>query len=135
MNNTVTSWNEIKTQDDIIEFMKKFISFHDSCIREIRYISGTYIHEDSMIVDTRPFMNIIFDTPIDDSSVEFELGFVDKFSINIDLNGALIIYDSSFIKKDDGFYWYSNEYADENSEYMFRCQTIRWGMVPYSKQA
>ena len=38
-------WNEIKTNEDIAAFMKKVLHFHDSCIKEIRYISGAYVKE------------------------------------------------------------------------------------------
>ena len=61
---------------------------------------------------------------------EMELGLVDKFSINLHLDGSLEIYEATFKKKDDGFYWYSDEYANGNSNYWFRCQTIRWRELP-----
>lgn len=131
-------WNEIKSQEDIDLFMKQVLSFHDSCIRETRYISGTYIDKDgAMVMNTKPFMYIKFDTQRSSNFTwfEFELGGIDNFSIKINLNSTLDIYSATFFKKNDWFYWYSDEYADENSEYMFRCQTIRWRMVPYSKQA
>ena len=130
-------WNEIKSQEDIDLFMKQVLSFHDSCIRETRYISGTYIDKDgAMVMNTNPFMYIKFDTQRSSNFTwfEFELGGIDNFSIKINLNSTLDIYSATFFKKNDWFYWYSDEYADENSEYMFRCQTIRWRMVPYSKQ-
>ena len=129
-------WNEIKSQEDIDLFMKQVLSFHDSCIRETRYISGTYIDKDgTMVMNTKPFMYIKFDTKRSNNFTwfEFELGDIDNFSIKINLNSTLDIYSATFFKKNDWFYWYSDEYADENSEYMFRCQTIRWRMVPYSK--
>ena len=129
-------WNEIKSQEDIDLFMKQVLSFHDSCIRETHYISGTYIDKDgAMVMNTKPFMYIKFDTQRSSNFTwfEFELGGIDNFSIKINLNSTLDIYSATFFKKNDWFYWYSDEYADENSEYMFRCQTIRWRMVPYSK--
>lgn len=130
-------WNEIKSQEDIDLFMKQVLSFHDSCIRETRYISGTYIDKDgAMVMNTNPFMYIKFDTQRSSSFTwfEFELGGIDNFSIKINLNSTLDIYSATFFKKNDWFYWYSDEYADENSEYMFRCQTIRWRILSYSKQ-
>lgn len=130
-------WNEIKSQEDIDLFMKQVLSFHDSCIRETRYISGTYIDKDgAMVMNTNPFMYIKFDTQRSSNFTwfEFELGGIDNFSIKINLNSTLDIYSATFFKKNDWFYWYSDEYADENSEYMFRCQTIRWRILSYSKQ-
>jgi len=36
-------WNEISTEEDIVNFMNLFGGFHDSCIKEIRYVSGAYV--------------------------------------------------------------------------------------------
>ena len=40
-----------------------------------------------------------------------------------------------YLKKEDGFYWYSDEYADEDANYWFRCQTIRWREIPLANQS
>lgn len=39
-------WNEIKTLDDLQHFMNEVSYFHDSCIKELKYISGAYVNED-----------------------------------------------------------------------------------------
>lgn len=39
-------WHEIKNTNDIYEFMERVIYFHDSCIKEIKYLSGAYVEED-----------------------------------------------------------------------------------------
>ena len=39
-------WNEIITKEDVNDFMRSFNYFHDSCIKEIRYISGAFVSED-----------------------------------------------------------------------------------------
>ena len=67
--------------------------------------------------------------------IKMELGGVDRFSINLNLSSSLEIYGVKFEKRTDGFYWYSDADCNENSSYWFRCQTIRWRVVPYSKQA
>ncbi len=38
-------WNEIKTETDIDELMKKCCGFHDSCIVSVNYSSGAYVDE------------------------------------------------------------------------------------------
>ena len=60
---------------------------------------------------------------------------VDRFSINLNLSSSLEIYDIKFEKRKDGFYWYSDADYNEDSSCWFRCQTIRWRVAPYSKQA
>lgn len=126
-------WKEIKSEKDIELFMKEVVSFHDSCIREIYYNSGTYVNKNrGMIINTNPTMYIRFDTQISEQFIQFELelGKVDKYSMNIDLQFTLEIYSATFLKKDNWFYWYSDEYADEESVYMFRCQTVKWRILP-----
>ena len=126
-------WKEIKSEKDIELFMREVVSFHDSCIREIYYNSGTYVNKNrGMIINTNPTMYIRFDTQISERFIQFELelGKVDKFSMNIDLQFTLEIYSATFLKKDNWFYWYSDEYADKESVYMFRCQTVKWRILP-----
>ena len=60
---------------------------------------------------------------------------LDRFSIMFDLKCTLEIYDVLFEKRDDGFYWYSDEYADEDANYWFRCQSIRWREIPLANQS
>ena len=38
-------WETIRTSDDILRFMEKMCYFHDSCIKEMHYISGAYVGE------------------------------------------------------------------------------------------
>ena len=37
-------WQEIKTDMELQTFMEKLHFFHDSCIKEIQYISGAYVN-------------------------------------------------------------------------------------------
>ena len=37
-------WQEIKTEMELQTFMEKLHFFHDSCIKEIQYISGAYVN-------------------------------------------------------------------------------------------
>ncbi len=38
-------WNEITNEEDLQSFMKCMYFFHDSCIKELKYISGAYVDE------------------------------------------------------------------------------------------
>ena len=44
MDNAIIKWNHIKTENEIKKLHNSF-SFHDSIIKEIRYISGSYVDE------------------------------------------------------------------------------------------
>ena len=84
-----------------------------------------------MVMVTEPYIYITFHSQMATfPKFEMELGLVDKFSINLHLDNSLEIYEATFKKKDDGFCWYSDEYANGNSSYWCRCQTIRWRELP-----
>lgn len=36
-------WHEITSNTDITKFMDKICSFRDSCIKEMKYLSGAYV--------------------------------------------------------------------------------------------
>ncbi len=38
-------WETIHTSVEILKFMENVCYFHDSCIKEISYISGAYVDE------------------------------------------------------------------------------------------
>ena len=39
-------WNEITNEKDIHAFMEMVGWFHDSCIKEMKYLSGAYVSDD-----------------------------------------------------------------------------------------
>ena len=39
-------WNEIKCETDLRNFMDMHNRFHDSCLKEFKFISGAYVNED-----------------------------------------------------------------------------------------
>ncbi len=39
-------WMDIENELELSEFMKHHLYFHDSCIKEIKYISGAYVSDD-----------------------------------------------------------------------------------------
>lgn len=38
-------WNEVVNNSDLTDFMEMVGYFHDSCIKEMRYLSGAYVTE------------------------------------------------------------------------------------------
>jgi hypothetical protein len=41
-------WNEINSNEDLSNFMDMHYGFHDSCLKELKYISGAYANEKFM---------------------------------------------------------------------------------------
>jgi hypothetical protein lmonocytFSL_02678 len=137
-------WHELNSQNDIDNFMKETAGFHDSCIVELNYKSGSFVKEDgAMCLATEPYMYITFHSQMAKfPAFEMELGMLDRFAINLNLGYTLEIYNATFEKRDDGFYWYSDENGryhiengHENVNYWFRCQTIRWREIPLVNQS
>ena len=137
-------WHELNSQNDIDNFMKETAGFHDSCIVELNYKSGSFVKEDgAMCLATEPYMYITFHSQMANfPAFEMELGMLDRFAINLNLGYTLEIYNATFEKRDDGFYWYSDENGryhiengHENVNYWFRCQTIRWREIPLVNQS
>lgn len=122
-------WKKIMTESDINEFMNLFDNFHDSCIKEISYSSGTYVDDDfSMIMNVEPTAKIVIQRQSEFmTSIEFLLEGVTKLHINNDLHATLEIFKAKFFKKNDLFYWFEND-DDENST-NFVCETIRWRII------
>ena len=38
-------WHEITTPEDLSRFLQAVHNFHDSCIKEMKYLSGAYVNE------------------------------------------------------------------------------------------
>lgn len=68
-------WETISSSDEISQFMEKVYYFHDSCIKEMNYISGAYV-EDSLwmhpLNDRRILRVIIQRQFAEDSMIELE---------------------------------------------------------------
>lgn len=102
-------WHEITSNTDITKFMDKICSFHDSCIKEMKYLSGAYVDENlSMypVNDLRILRVIIQRQYSDDSMVELEfsgLKFLRLFPCDDEYTCEIL--DSTMIMHDDNIYW------------------------------
>ena len=38
-------WNEVNTEQEVNAFLELYGYFHDSCLKELRYISGAFVNE------------------------------------------------------------------------------------------
>ena len=77
-------WNEINNQDDLNAFLKRLGYFHDSCIKEIQYISGAYVKENlsMMPINRIRTARVIFQRQFrDPSAIEMEFGGLYQLSL------------------------------------------------------
>lgn len=102
-------WNELRTQQEIDEFMKKIHRFHDSCIKEMKYSSGAYVDTNlSMLpVNTKRTLTVLIQRQFDDiSALELEfsgLEYIRMYPVNPDYTCEIL--DASFFVKDGLIYW------------------------------
>lgn len=111
-------WNEITNQNDLDDFINLFDGFHDSCIKEFKYLSGAFVNEN---LSMHPFNNerkfkIIFQRQVNNPSV-VEMEFIGLLRLSIytvDENYTCEILDATMILSDDCIYWYDSEGLTES---------------------
>ena len=102
-------WNEIKSDSDVLDLMNGFCYFHDSCIKEIKYISGANVNEDLSMYPTNDLrrLSIIIQRQFEENPVmelEFSgLNYIKLFPA--DENHTCEILDATIILKSDCIYW------------------------------
>lgn len=121
-------WKSIENKLDIDKLMQLLNKFHDSCIRDLKYTSGTYVDEEySMIMNTEPVVNLFIQRQSETmTSLEFCLEGVSQFHINNNLDSTLEISEASFFEKDGDFYWYSSDDIGDETATSFVCKKIKW---------
>lgn len=102
-------WNEINTDHDLVSFMNKICFFHDSCIKEMKYLSGAYVNEELGMypVNDRRILKVILQRQFEDISMiemEFE-GLKCLKLFPADAQYTCEIFDSTMILKNDCIYW------------------------------
>jgi len=101
-------WNVINSQVDIDNLMECFGGFHDSCLKEIWFTTGTYVNEDlSMSMINEPSARAIFQRQGKAPSViEIEFNNIVKINIKPVYEGySTDIFSAIINKVDDTYYW------------------------------
>lgn len=112
-------WKKLCTNDDIVEFMDNVCYFHDSCIKEIRYLSGAYVTENLSMypINDRRMLRMVIQRQYEkDSMIELEFRGVKIFKLfPAEEDYTCEILDSTMKIKDDNIYWYDcGNLLDEN---------------------
>lgn len=102
-------WNSISNEQDITILMKTVSAFHDSCIKEMKYISGAYVDNDLTMYpvnDLRVLKMIIqrqFDNP---SVIELEFSGLKYFRLSpCDEQYTCELHDATMLLKDGCVFW------------------------------
>lgn len=102
-------FKEIKNEEDIMGLMQEFNWFHDSCIKELKYISGGYVDEDGSMY---PFHSIRGLTIVFQSQnararvIELKFDLVNELNL-VPKNEEYdcVIDEASLVKIGNDFYW------------------------------
>lgn len=102
-------WNEIVCEKDLDSFMNIMCGFHDSCVKEIKYISGAYVNEKLSMspVNSQRVLCVIIQRQFEDPSA-IEMQFAGLKYLKLFPNGenyTCEILDASMIIKEDCIYW------------------------------
>lgn len=102
-------WNEITTEKELNSFLDVVCYFHDSCLKEIKYISGAYVDEKLSMsaVNNQRILNMIVQRQFKNPSV-VEMQFVGLKYLKLfpsDENYTCEILDATMILKEDCIYW------------------------------
>ena len=102
-------WETIGTNDEILKFMEKVCNFHDSCIKEMSYVSGAYVDVNLSMypLNNRRVLRVLIQRQCEkDSVIELEFqGLKCVRLFPVDENYTCEILDSTMIMKDGNIYW------------------------------
>ena len=102
-------WETISSSDEISQFMERVYDFHDSCVKEISYISGAYVNDSLSMhpLNDRRILRVIIQRQFGENSMielEFQgLKYLRLFPV--DPYYTCEILDSTMLLKDGDIYW------------------------------
>lgn len=131
-------WQEISSNDDIRQFMEKMWYFHDSCIKEICYLSGAYVNDNFSMypLNSRRVLRVVIQRQCkSDSMIEMEfhgLKYLKLFPV--DESYTCEISDSTMIMKDENIYWcdsgdLSESDSDDYIGTLICASKLRWRSI------
>lgn len=102
-------WIEISDENALKKFMESVLYFHDSCIKELKYISGAYVQEELSMypVNDRRILSIIIQRQYEENSmIEMEFQGLKYFKLSpVDNGYTCEILDATMILKENCIYW------------------------------
>ena len=131
-------WHTIKTLDDIKHLEDCFDGFHDSCIKELKYISGAYVLEDLSMhpINDKRILNIVFQRQATNpTSIEME--FIGL--LHLDLHPTVELFTCEILAAtleitNQGIIWYDCEPLSNNRLQEYRgtkilSSAVNWRIV------
>ncbi len=128
------NWKTIETKEDIEELMIHFGGFHDSCIKELSYQTGTFVdHELGMNVANKPSLRILFQRQSPElPAVELEFfRMVEAHLRSRAYHHDTVIFGATFYLSPDGIWWadqvnWDHTDAHRDDATWIRSKCLRW---------
>lgn len=102
-------WNDITNENDLLSFLELTHFFHDSCIKELQYISGAYVDEDLSMYplnDQRRLRVVLQQQDEEHSMIELEFNGLKYLKLfPLDDQYTCEILDATLIIKNNCVYW------------------------------
>lgn len=102
-------WKEIKSDDDLKRLKSALACFHDSCIKEMRYISGAFVNKQLAMlpINKDRALRVVFQRQYrEDSVIELEFAGLKHLKlIPVEEEYTCEILDASLFRKNGWIYW------------------------------
>lgn len=131
-------WEIIRTNDEILKFMESVCYFHDSCIKEISYISGAYVGENLSMhpLNDRRVLRVVIQRQYErNSMIEMEFQGLKRLKLSpVDENYTCEILDSTMTVRDGDIYWcdcgnVSEPDLDDYAGTLICASGVRWRSI------
>ncbi|MBR5942574.1 MAG: hypothetical protein IKZ81_04455 [Clostridia bacterium] len=102
-------WNSVNNNNDLVDLMEELGDFHDSCVKEMKYISGAYVNANLSMhaVNDKRILQVIIQRQYDNpSAIEMEFMGLKYLKLRPnDEDYTCEILDATLILKDDCIIW------------------------------
>jgi hypothetical protein len=128
-------WHEINTNEELQRFMELMCNFHDSCLKEFKYVSGAFVDKNLAMYPTndKRILKVIIQRqfePMSNIEVEFiGLKYLKFFPTSEKYTCE--IFEATMEIKDDYIYWYdcnklSESELDDYQGTLICASRVRW---------
>lgn len=127
-------WQIIRNDEDIQRFMIEVDFFHDSCLKEAKYLSGAYVNKDLSMypINNQRILKIIIQRQsIDMPIIEMEFSGLINFNLcPLPENYTCEILDSTLFFKNECIYWSDSDFFSDLNNKTIVCATkLRWRQI------
>lgn len=128
-------WKNINKREELASFMESVYYFHDSCVKEMKYVSGAYVNKSLSMhpINDQRILKVIIQRQFDDiSAIELEFsGLKYVRLVPVDERYTCEIHGVTMFIKDDFVFWADDDYINEETVEQYDgtiicASSVRW---------